>query len=70
MNQLEKQNPDEAPPCCNCNCNQGRGCIYRQAVTPLHELEGPPPQRDRAFEFLAWVAGIVTVVAILAGVML
>ena len=69
MNQPENQDLPEAPPCCNRNCDQGRGCIYRQAVTPLHELDGPPPS-DPTFVFLAWVAGIVTVIAILAGVML
>ena len=61
MNQPENQNPDE-PPCCNCNCNQGRGCVYRQAATPLEEL--PYPKRDVALEFLAWVAAAVTVCAL------
>ena len=68
MTQLEKQNPDEAPPCCNCNCNQGRGCIYRQAVTPLEEL--PYPMRDRVIEVVAWVAAAIVVctLAVVLGV--
>ena len=62
MNQLEKQNPDEDPPCCDCNCDQGRGCVYRQAVTPLEDL--PYPKRDAVLEALCWVAAAVTVCAL------
>ena len=54
--------------CCDGKCLQERSCPYREAVTPKNEL--PAPQRDLAFEFLCWVAGVVTVVAIVVGVML
>jgi hypothetical protein len=44
---------------------QGRSCPYREACT----LEDSPhPKRDIAFEVLCWVAGVVTVVAIVVGV--
>ena len=54
--------------CCDGKCLQGRPCPYRSAVTPKDKLPAPP--RDLAFEFLCWVAGVVTVVAIVVGVML
>ena len=84
MNQLENQHertvkflqemqrqPEASPaspPCCNCNCNQGRGCVYRQAVTPLEEF--PYPMRDRVIEVVAWVAAAIVVctLAVVLGV--
>ena len=52
--------------CCDGLCEQGRSCPYREACT----LEGlPAPKRDVVFEILCWVAGVVTVVAIVVGVM-
>ena len=68
----EALNPDHEPmasTCCHGECLRGRACPYRSAVTPKDELPAPPP-RDLAFEFLCWVAGVVTVVAIVVGVML
>ena len=65
----EALNPDHEPmasTCCHGECLQGRSCPYRSAVTPKDELPAPP--RDLAFEFLCWVAGVVTVVAIVVGV--
>ena len=51
--------------CCDGLCEQGRSCPYREACT----LEGlPAPKRDVVFEVLCWVAGVVTVVAIVVGV--
>ena len=51
--------------CCDGLCEQGRSCPYREACT----LEGlPAPKRDVVFEILCWVAGVVTVVAIVVGV--
>ena len=51
--------------CCDGLCEQGHSCPYREAVT-LEDL--PAPKRDVVFEVLCWVAGIVTVVAIVVGV--
>ena len=51
--------------CCDGLCEQGRSCPYREAVT-LEDL--PAPKRDVVFEVLCWVAGIVTVAAIVVGV--
>ena len=51
--------------CCDGLCEQGRSCPYREACT----LEDSPrPKRDLVFEALCWVAGVVTVVAIVVGV--
>jgi hypothetical protein len=51
--------------CCDGLCEQGRSCPYREACT----LEDSPrPKRDVVFEVLCWVAGVVTVVAIVVGV--
>lgn len=52
--------------CCDGLCEQGRSCPYREACT-LKDL--PQPKRDVVFEVLCWVAGIVTVLAIVVGVM-
>ena len=51
--------------CCDGLCMQGRSCPYRETCN-LEEL--PAPKRDLAFELLCWVAGVVTVVAIVVGV--
>ena len=51
--------------CCDGLCEQGRSCPYREAVT-LEDL--PSPKRDVVFEVLCWVAGVVTVLAIVVGV--
>ena len=51
--------------CCDGLCMQGRSCPYRETCD-LKDL--PAPKRDWAFEFLCWVAGIVTVAAIVVGV--
>ena len=51
--------------CCDGLCMQGRSCPYRETCT----LEDSPhPKRDIAFEVLCWVAGVVTVAAIVVGV--
>ena len=52
--------------CCDGLCEQGRSCPYREACN-LEDL--PAPKRDVVFEILCWVAGVVTVVAIVVGVM-
>ena len=51
--------------CCDGLCEQGRSCPYRENCT-LEDL--PAPKRDVVFEVLCWVAGVVTVVAIVVGV--
>ena len=51
--------------CCDGLCKQGRSCPYREACA-LEDL--PAPKRDVVFEVLCWVAGIVTVAAIVVGV--
>ena len=51
--------------CCDGLCEQGRSCPYREACT-LEDL--PQPKRDVVFEVLCWVAGIVTVLAVVVGV--
>ena len=51
--------------CCDGLCEQGRSCPYREACN-LEDL--PAPKRDIVFEVLCWVAGVVTVVAIVVGV--
>ena len=51
--------------CCDGLCEQGRSCPYREACT-LEDL--PAPKRDVMFEVLCWVAGIVTVLAVVVGV--
>ena len=64
----EALNPDQEPmasTCCHGECLQGRACPYREACT-LEEL--PAPKRDVVFEVLCWVAGIVTVLAVVVGV--
>ena len=64
----EALNPDHEPmasTCCHGECLQGRSCPYREAVT-LEDL--PAPKRDVVFEVLCWVAGIVTVLAVVVGV--
>ena len=66
----EALNPDHEPmasTCCHGECLQGRSCPYREACT-LEDL--PAPKRDVVFEVLCWVAGVVTVVAIVVGVVL
>ena len=51
--------------CCHGECLQGRSCPYREACN-LEDM--PQPKRDWAFEFLCWVAGVVTVMAVVVGV--
>ena len=51
--------------CCDGLCEQGRSCPYREACN-LEDL--PAPKRDIALEVLCWVAGIVTVLAVVVGV--
>ena len=51
--------------CCDGLCEQGRSCPYREAGN-VEEL--PAPKRDVVFEALCWVAGVVTVLAIVVGV--
>ena len=53
--------------CCHGLCEQGRSCPYREACN-LEDM--PVPKRDVALEVLCWVAAIVTVAAIVVGVML
>lgn len=53
--------------CCDGLCEQGRSCPYRE-VCNLEDL--PAPKRDIVFEVLAWIAAIVTVAAVVLGVML
>ena len=51
--------------CCDGLCEQGRSCPYREACTLK---DSPQPKRDVVFEALCWVAGVVTVLAIVVGV--
>ena len=51
--------------CCDGLCEQGRSCPYRETCDLK---DSPAPKRDLAFEVLCWVAGIVTVVAVVVGV--
>lgn len=54
--------------CCHGKCLEDLPCPYRSAVTPKDEL--PAPKRDVVFEALCWVAGVVTVAAVVVGVAL
>ena len=51
--------------CCDGLCLQGRSCPYRETCN-LEDM--PQPKRDVVFEILCWVAGVVTVLAIVVGV--